>query len=44
MRLWRHMSEQVSYARIQDSQKKFLEASLKYYQLSQTQDDVRLRG
>ena len=28
---------QVSYARIQDSQGKFLEASLKYYQLSQAQ-------
>lgn len=30
----------VSYARIQDSQKKFLEAALKYYQLSQIEDDT----
>jgi len=32
--------EQVSYARIQDSQRKFLEAALKYYQISQIKDEV----
>lgn len=34
------ISDQVCYARIQDSQKKFLEASLKYYTLSQIQDET----